>query len=341
MGVSFSGTTRASSGSEPARRLRATATHDSARRDAMTPHVGCPSSDDAVRRDAVPLHDAALLHDDAWPWGSGDLLTLDPPPPPVVADDMTDDTADTAGTAETVASAASRRSRTASLHGIAGVRSGDGDAERHRIVRDRPRLAFRQIHALMAILLLTAALCASLTMLLQQSLRYESALAETRAQLQSDETTKEDDPSDTATSGGAREEPSASSQSNTNDGNGTSDTGDDDAAGGQSAGAADDETSAGADTTGDGTAVDGNAAQSNGATASGEAAQRTDDGLIDINTATSEELQTIKGIGPVTADRIIAYRKQIGRFSSVDQLLEVKGIGSKTLAKIREQVVAR
>ena len=65
------------------------------------------------------------------------------------------------------------------------------------------------------------------------------------------------------------------------------------------------------------------------------------DDLLNINIAESDELQTLKGVGPVTAQRIIDYRNQIGRFDNVDQLLEVKGIGEKTLAKFRDQVCAR
>lgn len=61
-------------------------------------------------------------------------------------------------------------------------------------------------------------------------------------------------------------------------------------------------------------------------------------GVIDLNSATAEELQTVNGIGPVMAERIVAYRTQVGRFTSVDQLLNVKGIGAKTLAKIRDAV---
>lgn len=61
-------------------------------------------------------------------------------------------------------------------------------------------------------------------------------------------------------------------------------------------------------------------------------------GLINLNTATAEELQSIKGIGPVTAQRIIDHRTAIGGYTSVDQLLDVKGIGSKTLETMRGQV---
>ncbi len=61
-------------------------------------------------------------------------------------------------------------------------------------------------------------------------------------------------------------------------------------------------------------------------------------GLIDPNTATSEELQTIPGIGPVLASRIVEYREQVKKFQKVEDLLEIKGIGKKTLEKIREYI---
>jgi competence ComEA-like helix-hairpin-helix protein len=54
-----------------------------------------------------------------------------------------------------------------------------------------------------------------------------------------------------------------------------------------------------------------------------------------MNTATKKELQSIKGIGPVLAERIIAGRP----YKTVDDLLKVKGIGSKKLEKIRPYVV--
>ena len=55
---------------------------------------------------------------------------------------------------------------------------------------------------------------------------------------------------------------------------------------------------------------------------------------LDPNTATNEELQTLPGIGPVLAARIIEYRETVGKFRTIDDLLAVKGIGEKTLAKI-------
>jgi len=63
-------------------------------------------------------------------------------------------------------------------------------------------------------------------------------------------------------------------------------------------------------------------------------------GPIDINTASLDELQKLIGIGPVLAQRIIDYREEHGPFQTVEDLLEVKGIGEATLEKFREDVVA-
>ena len=56
---------------------------------------------------------------------------------------------------------------------------------------------------------------------------------------------------------------------------------------------------------------------------------------IDLNAADSEALQALPGIGPALAGRIIAYRSAHGPFQSLDELLEVEGIGEETLAQIR------
>jgi competence ComEA-like helix-hairpin-helix protein len=52
---------------------------------------------------------------------------------------------------------------------------------------------------------------------------------------------------------------------------------------------------------------------------------------ININTANSDELQQVPGIGPVTADKILQMRKSFGAFKSVDDLLSIRGIGKKHL----------
>ncbi|MBM4463019.1 MAG: ComEA family DNA-binding protein [Chloroflexi bacterium] len=57
-----------------------------------------------------------------------------------------------------------------------------------------------------------------------------------------------------------------------------------------------------------------------------------------INTASAAQLELLKGIGPVKAQAIINYRNEHGFFRSVDELLNVPGIGPKTLAAIRDQV---
>lgn len=63
--------------------------------------------------------------------------------------------------------------------------------------------------------------------------------------------------------------------------------------------------------------------------------------VVNINTANADQLQALPGVGAVTAERIVSFRKDNGPFSSVDELTKVKGIGSKTLEKIRGQIVLR
>ena len=61
-------------------------------------------------------------------------------------------------------------------------------------------------------------------------------------------------------------------------------------------------------------------------------------GTVNINTATLEELQTIKGIGKKKAEAILQYRKEHGSFRTKEDLLQVKGIGKKALEAIESQV---
>ncbi len=59
---------------------------------------------------------------------------------------------------------------------------------------------------------------------------------------------------------------------------------------------------------------------------------------INLNTADEAALESISGIGPAKAQAIIKYRDEHGSFKSVDELLNVKGIGPKMLDNIKEQV---
>ena len=64
----------------------------------------------------------------------------------------------------------------------------------------------------------------------------------------------------------------------------------------------------------------------------------TTGGVIDINAADQAALETIPGVGPVTASAIVRHRDEVGGFDSVDELLDVTGIGPATLEAIRPYV---
>lgn len=64
-------------------------------------------------------------------------------------------------------------------------------------------------------------------------------------------------------------------------------------------------------------------------------------GIININTATSTQLQTLNGIGDTYARRIIEYREANGGFDSIDELINVKGIGEKRLENIRPYITLK
>ncbi|AGB41823.1 competence protein ComEA-like protein with helix-hairpin-helix repeat region [Halobacteroides halobius DSM 5150] len=63
-----------------------------------------------------------------------------------------------------------------------------------------------------------------------------------------------------------------------------------------------------------------------------------DSNKININLADKTNLKKLKGIGPVTAQEIITYRQQHGRFNNIEELKKVSGIGNRTLAQIRSRV---
>lgn len=59
---------------------------------------------------------------------------------------------------------------------------------------------------------------------------------------------------------------------------------------------------------------------------------------VNLNTATKDELDGVKGIGPTKAQAIIDYRQKNGNFKSIDDLKNVKGFGEKSVAKIRSEL---
>jgi competence protein ComEA len=72
--------------------------------------------------------------------------------------------------------------------------------------------------------------------------------------------------------------------------------------------------------------------------AGGSAPAPSSGGKINLNQATVEQLDTLPGVGPVTAQRILDWRTRHGRFSSVEQLREVEGIGERRFGQLRDQV---
>ena len=59
---------------------------------------------------------------------------------------------------------------------------------------------------------------------------------------------------------------------------------------------------------------------------------------VNINTATVEELMSLKGIGEKKAESIVKYREEIGSFATIDELKGVKGIGDKIFNKIKDHI---
>ena len=63
--------------------------------------------------------------------------------------------------------------------------------------------------------------------------------------------------------------------------------------------------------------------------------------VLDLNTATAEQLMVLPGIGEAKATAIVSYREEVGRFDDVEDLLEVRGIGDAIVEGIRDLVVIR
>ncbi len=75
-----------------------------------------------------------------------------------------------------------------------------------------------------------------------------------------------------------------------------------------------------------------------GADPAGAGSGAAEGALVDLNSADLAALETLPGVGPVTAQSILDHRDAIGRFTTVDELLDVSGIGDATLSRIRDSV---
>ena len=64
----------------------------------------------------------------------------------------------------------------------------------------------------------------------------------------------------------------------------------------------------------------------------------TSDDTVSLNSATAEELITLPGVGPATAEAIIAHREEAGHFTSIEQLMDVSGIGPAKFAQLKDKV---
>lgn len=182
-------------------------------------------------------------------------------------------------------------------------------------VRDKPRLIFKPIHALTAILLLFMTLVASLTLLIQQSASLTDSVS---AQV------------------GSKRSSEASPTP------GLGQEGDDRVKNKQSIAEQEEEVSK--NPASQDASLNGPSPDQTGHAQDGSLLEQGGLGgqmRVDINVADVQALQGIKGIGPVKAQRIVDYRARNGRFRSVDQLLEVSGIGPKTLDKLRPFLVAQ
>lgn len=62
---------------------------------------------------------------------------------------------------------------------------------------------------------------------------------------------------------------------------------------------------------------------------------------LDLNQATVEELDTLPGVGPAIARRIVAFREKNGAFKRIEDLMNVRGIGEKTFLRLRDRIMVK
>lgn len=209
---------------------------------------------------------------------------------------------DLRGTCESVPAAASESECESSY-------SENASAERKK--RDRLRLHITTGQAALAITVLVAALCACIAMLISQSQNMNRLTAGMAWNFVSD-TEKSSSGTQSGNSQSASpQSPSSSAQTETDESGFESES------------------------------ENKSSSQSSSQIPSENSEHSSSSKLININKATSERLQTLDGIGPSTAEKIISYRKSHGAFSSVDDLIEIPGIGTKTVEKLRNAVTVK
>jgi competence protein ComEA len=72
-----------------------------------------------------------------------------------------------------------------------------------------------------------------------------------------------------------------------------------------------------------------------------QAGQPAENKKLDLNRATAEELETLPGVGPVLAQRMVEWRKAHGRYRTVEDMRDVKGIGRKRMEQLRPLVTVK
>ena len=196
--------------------------------------------------------------------------------------------------------------------------SAEGKAD-SQVRRDKPVWSFTPLQALTAILILVAALALSLTLLAQQGRALATGVTVDGSGARSSAAAKND--VNRATSRGKR----ASGNDPNRDIQGQ--------AGSEQAKLPVSGSPQPAEETGNVPAAPASSASS---------AKDDQAGRVNINSASQQDLENVKGIGPVKAAKILEHRRAIGgRYTSVDQLLDVPGIGAKTLARLRPYLVAQ
>lgn len=195
-----------------------------------------------------------------------------------------------------------------------------------RNIKSSPRFHMKPVHTLAIMFVLIVALCASLTMLISQSLTYQRVQNSKSESLQ-----KIEDNADYSKHSFDDLENSNSKKNNEND---ESDYGSESTESGGSNESS--ESSESSDSSQN--SRNSQSRKSRKSRKSKSASNKSGTSRININTATVDQLQSLKGIGPKTAARIIAHRKRVGGFNSLEDLLQIKGIGPKTLNKFRGNV---